>query len=644
MPTKMFKTPMLPSDFSLWIEQPLKSWRARHFHSFSASGLKGDQVVTLEVTLPLNPEKPSYVSFHAYPREDLEVEDSEDPIEEKNDAERAEKVFIYREAESVDDALSVFRALFVEGKAPAGDGWRQRDEILKAAEFSAETETIFDAKFFGDDSCEPEKALAALLARDLPAFEALASAGLEADALVSESNAEDAKSIPLLARYFKEVKDLSFALEAVRAYARHGYWLRSDTDEGVAVLEELSKHHADPQFLPVWKALFDTDRPFFHPDWEDDEWDDALFQAMLDVLCDLECDGRFDETEPLHCARGVSARLQKGLPYENLGLLGPVVGRRLSRVLIAAAPDKGDKAEAPELFDAQDMDGNDVLGLKGWAVLDFEGLPVVMQGSESVYTDPQALEIVSDPVDVSDLFQDAIGQRAILHRLTQDEDFYADGASYLHQRHTITFQNGACVVTGGAREMDFLRCFKPDWGEFRVTANGHLEQSLKAEGLTIWDAFHTDPLQLDDELLPDIALGNDAFAAHLDKVWKPWWRENRKSKRLVNWRVIHEKHNDIPAEAALSDFCRDYLDRPLPTEEPERSGLTADFATDRGVAVRVLRDFPEAFAKDLGLLMPSEDFHNHEKGCNEGVKLTKTIEEANAIAKERGWLISFRKD
>ena len=641
MPSKMFKTPMLPSDFSLWIEQPLKSCRERHLHSFSASGLMGGQVVMLEVTLPLNPEKPSYVSFHACPREDIEVVESEEPIEEKDDAERAEKVFIYRKAESEDDALSVFRALFVEGKAPAGDGWRPRDEILVSAENTAATETMIDAKYFWNDFSEPKKALAALLARDLPTFEALANAGLESDALVSESDDKNAKSIPLLARYFKEVKDLSFALDAVRAYARHGYWLRSDIDEGAAVLEELSKHHADPQFLPVWKALFDTDRPFFHPDWENDEWDDALFQGTLDVICDLESDGRFDETEPLHCARGVSARLQEGLPYENLGLLGGVVGRRLSRVLIAPAANKGDKAEPPELFDAQDMDGNDILGLKGWAVLDFEGLLVVMQSSESVYTDPQALEIISGPVDVSDQFQDAIGERAILHRLTQDEDFFDKGSSYLHQRHTITFENGALVVTGGIREADFLRCFKPVWGEFRVTADGCLEQPLKAEGLTIWDAFHTDPLQLDDEWLPDIALGNDAFAAHLDKIWKPWWRENRKGKRLVNWRIIHKKHNDILAEAVLSDFCRDYLDRPLPTEEPERSGLTADFATDRGVAVRVLRDFPEAFAKELGLLRPSEDFHDHEKGCVEGVRLTKSVEEANAIAKERGWQISF---
>ncbi len=50
----------------------------------------------------------------------------------------------------------------------------------------------------------------------------------------------------------------------------------------------------------------------------------------------------------------------------------------------------------------------------------------------------------------------------------------------------------------------------------------------------------------------------------------------------------------------------------------------------------------EFFTSALGIVWADPEYHDSDKNLEKGLKLTKTVEEANDIAREHGWQISFK--
>ena len=667
MDEKLLKIPMEPRHFETWIRGPFMACLAQGDQGFSASGIKDNHVLTLAVSFS-GKEKPeaAAISCHIAPFE----EQSETDNGKSSPADEG-LTFTCPRTLSPADALACFESLFLRGEELATCGWEKHAGVRPTIGIHSPSDAALGRpENFG--KVDPHEGLMALKAKNLPALERLLKDGLDPSARIPETDEKGAQLVPLLARYFGETRDLSFALEAVKAFARHGYCIRAkkntgpaveeaagnyDIDydvykhakalaeqDGLVVFSALSIHQADPQYLTVWKALLETDLPFAYRESEQRDWYSGI---CLDVIyhdtVELNAVEPPADVCPLYCARIIAKRFTAGLPFDGVGLPSSVVGRRLMRILLARAP----RGEEPELYATKDMRGNDALGFRGCIVLDFEGVFVVDEDGESVYTDTRAPELFPDMRDVSDRFPVVIGKRLLLFRFSDEGELFTvddPNVSCYCNRHAFVFEGGTLLYAGDRYQGTYLRCLKRNWGEFLVTAEGKLEKPLPAE-FSFWDAYEIYPDNSKEYFVYDIPTTDPVFSDAVEQEWEKWWTENRQGQAKPDWMnaMFPLELGNPEEQAALRKIFRKWLDRTPSQSGPDRAALPFPYRNNITIAAHELEDLPTTFADALGLVWsePMTSW-NRDSRLKEGVKLTKPIEEANAVAQENGWLISFR--
>lgn len=646
-----FKLPMTRPDFDAWIASPFQAAQRDHAAQFAVRAVK-DGVVQQLIAYFNFPEVPAecplsagpIISFSTVPLADDESSDDDDfflgsrskPTRPKK--ERRESPCFYTQRSTVQEAFAFFEELCLAGNAPEVDGWKLRDDDLMKIEEMALIVSARNALTKPYDAEKPLAALKALEAHDLKALEALLDAGLETDCMVPYPKNEEVDT-PLFARYFYEDGDLAFGLEAIAAFKRRGFWLGANPNDEFETFCALS-HRADaPLLLDVWKALLDLDRPFAFTEMEAQSWIETLDEVLIDTIADIEGNLEFEKAQVLRIASGISSRAAEGLPYAGIGGLEALAGRKLSRILLTKSP----RSAEAKLYETEDMHGNAAKGYTGMILLDFEGLFAVAEAGYLVYTDLEAEKLFTETQDVSGEFSAAIGKRLISSSYATEDEYSDSLSSTLIAIHTFVFEDGAELIVSGLNTGgDCLRAFKRDWGEYRVMPDGILERPISALHLTLWDVYSIQRAQLDDWICEGIADGNLPLRDFLDQAWAKWWSENRKKKSLRTWRSVMRGKADPKAKDALKGLFEAWLDKPAPEDGSEREELDVPYTTDRGVAVESLKDIPEPLAEALGLVWPEGLYRGSAETAKVGVKLTKTAEEANAIAREHGWQISFK--
>ena len=633
------RIPMDPRRFELWVRDDFMDAVLKNYPERRASGIMGEKYVSLTITRA-DAQDPRSDFILAYSPRTLKKGKSFKLVP-MTDEELQETTLVTRKKTPA-EVIAVLSDLFIRGLAPAGEGWRHADAAYFAAEEKAiaAASELMTAEAMALPEDLPERALKALLDQDPAALESVFYAGFKPNARITENVEKNPRRVPVLARYFAEAEDLSFALDAVKAFTAHGLCLRFTQLSASSTLEALVDNHSDdPQLLPVWKALVDTDLTFARDEETQNDW----MQGVNDVVMGYEADSQFGSdfqgNPAVYQILDIAERETEGLPFEGIGPLSLVAGRRLTRVLLA--PRK--IAPVPKLSPAKDLHSNSVLSLDGCVLLDFEGVFAVMKNGRSAFTDSHALDVYPEGRDVSEKFSEAIGKRAQSVRVTLEDEFYKKYSSYGHAIHTIEFEDGTRLAVGDTSEDVYLRCFKCDWGEFRVAEDGTLEHA-PGPNLSLFEAYCFEPMLDEDWELADLAVKNPAVTPYLDRAWEEWWRSNRKKKPFRTWYDVIKGDTDRKAQDAVGKILKHKFKEPIPLEGPGRDALPPAYSTDRGIAVGVLEDLPPSFAEALGIVRPKiEDDSLYSELYKQGVKLTKTVDEANAVAKAHGWLISFKK-
>ena len=584
--------------------------------------------------------------LEAYIAERLPSGESERPYRVQHlcyDSDIFDYVFVHeKHFRTIEEVKALFRNWLVQGLQPDkddGGGWENRSGMLN--DFSELEHEAPDSKKFLKEVLETMSRAGEVA---LLGLEQLFEMGLDPHALVPyyEDDEDEDKSY-LLTRHLSDEDpfgegDLStYTPGIIDCFIRHGFRPDHHPEQECQLFQEMAGHAASPQFLPVWTRLCEAGaelREFKGLPAYEAEAHGSYFSvksALMEHMDLRNCLNDNIEAKQLGAAWRIAERVARGEAHGSVRTVDCVLGKKISRVL----------ARNP-IEPVTDFLGEDAFSYEPDIVLDCDGIALAVSEPQIAAADTTLLKAGDgDLTDASDIFPEVVGKRIADFEYGLDkQDGPADSpaARFLG----IVLEDGTVFKFAQTGDDAFcMRVTQRSWGEFEVTATGRIEsrkpypKTARRHHTTFFEETYL-------ERLPEMRKKVWGLDDHMTQAWKRWFAENRGGKKRKSWVNAAVDEKDPEAKTFLFSEIKAWMDAEPSRNPAERKTLSRGYRTDAELAVRELQQMPDFFTSALGIVWPDPKDHDSDKNLEKGLKLTKTVEEANAIAREHGWQISFK--
>lgn len=550
---------------------------------------------------------------------------------------------------TVEDVKALFCNWLVRGVQPDkddGGGWKNLSGTLN--DFSELKNVAPNSRKFLKEALETMAAPGEVGLRGL---EQLFEMGLDPHALVhygalDEDDENDEDKSYLLTRYLNDEDpygdgDLpAEALDIIDCFIRHGFRPDRIPEQECLLFQEMAGHAASPEFLPVWTRLCEAGAELREfkglPAYEAEAYG-ACFSVKAALMEHLDMRDYLNfnvEAKQIGAAWRIAERVARGVAPGSVRTVNSALGKKISRVLVSAP-----------LEPVTDSSGEAALAYKPDVVLNCEGMALTVSEPQIAAVDTELLKAgEGDLTDASELFPKVIGKRVAgfeygLHKQYASSERRIVGIGFFG----VVLEDGTVLKFEEIGDNAFrMGTTQKSWGEFVVTAAGKIESRKPYPKTTrrYHSTFYAEELYL--KHLPEMRKSVWGLDEHMTQAWKRWFAENRGGKKRKSWVNAAADEKDPEAKAFLFSEIKAWMDAE-PTRNPaERKTLRPGFRTDAELAVQELMHMPEFFTSALGIVWPDPEYHDSDKNLEKGLRLTKTVEEANAIAREHGWQISFK--